>query len=160
MAVYKKYAGNKHTGGHDAAMFQVLCKISRIACGKLKDDNYIDLAAYAAIAYECDRVELDKPENQPKIGGPEIQEMLEKNRHPPQTSYDEMYKRISDMYGVTTSVIDPTKILQNAVPTPTKKIEETRIVSGKMGTLTPGSAFFQNEIEDECPCDTCECGNK
>ena len=53
-AVYQKYAGNKHTPGHDACILQVLTKVSRIACGKLKDDNYIDLAAYAGMAYECD----------------------------------------------------------------------------------------------------------
>ena len=36
----------------DTAMIQVLAKVSRIAVGKFKDDNYIDLAAYAAIAGE------------------------------------------------------------------------------------------------------------
>ncbi len=43
----------KLTGAHHAAMFQVLNKISRIASGEPKEDNYVDAAAYLAIAGEC-----------------------------------------------------------------------------------------------------------
>lgn len=62
--IYQKYSGKKHCKGHDAAMFQVLTKVSRVACGILKEDNYIDGAAYFAIAYECaeDSLEADNSE--------------------------------------------------------------------------------------------------
>lgn len=51
MAVFDKY--NKTSNpAHRAAMFLVLNKVSRITCGKLKDDNYIDGAAYFGIANE------------------------------------------------------------------------------------------------------------
>lgn len=39
---------------HDAAMFQHLTKLTRIAVGRFHRDNYIDGAAYLAIAYECE----------------------------------------------------------------------------------------------------------
>jgi hypothetical protein len=44
---------------HDAAMVQVLTKIARIAVGNFKDDNYVDAAAYLAIAFECEARERD-----------------------------------------------------------------------------------------------------
>ena len=53
LAVYRKYAVDRHNLGHDACIFQILTKVSRIACGKLKEDNYIDGAAYFGMAYEC-----------------------------------------------------------------------------------------------------------
>lgn len=37
---------------HDAAMTMVFAKISRIVVGMWHEDNYIDAAAYLAIAYE------------------------------------------------------------------------------------------------------------
>jgi hypothetical protein len=37
---------------HDVAMMMALLKIARIATGKPKTDNYIDLAGYAACAGE------------------------------------------------------------------------------------------------------------
>jgi len=40
-------------GGHDAAMTMVFAKLARIAVGAPKADNYIDAAAYLAIAWEC-----------------------------------------------------------------------------------------------------------
>lgn len=39
---------------HDAAMQQALTKIARIAVGVFHKDNYIDAAAYLAIAAECE----------------------------------------------------------------------------------------------------------
>ena len=39
--------------GHDAAMVMVYAKIARIVVGAAKDDNYIDAAAYLAMAWEC-----------------------------------------------------------------------------------------------------------
>ena len=58
-AVYKKYAGSKFSATHDTAIEHVLGKIARIAAGsgKLHLDNYIDGAAYLAIAAECQDVE-------------------------------------------------------------------------------------------------------
>lgn len=44
--------GSIHGSGHEAAMFLVLNKISRIACGRFGEDNYIDAAGYLAIAAE------------------------------------------------------------------------------------------------------------
>lgn len=44
-----------HSDAHEAAMQLIFAKIARIASGvRLHRDNYVDLAAYAAIAYECD----------------------------------------------------------------------------------------------------------
>ena len=40
-------------GGHDAAMTMVLAKLARIAVGAPKSDNYVDAAAYLAMAWEC-----------------------------------------------------------------------------------------------------------
>lgn len=40
-------------GGHNAAMTMVFAKLARIAVGAPKADNYIDAAAYLAIAWEC-----------------------------------------------------------------------------------------------------------
>ena len=37
---------------HDVAMLMALLKIARIKSGRYKDDNYIDLAGYAACAAE------------------------------------------------------------------------------------------------------------
>ena len=37
---------------HDVAVMMALLKIARIASGQIKDDNYIDLAGYAACAGE------------------------------------------------------------------------------------------------------------
>lgn len=37
---------------HDVAIMMCLLKISRIASGQIKEDNYIDLAGYAACAGE------------------------------------------------------------------------------------------------------------
>lgn len=54
IAVYQKYAG-ANVSAHDAAIFQVLAKIARIACapdGVRHRDNYVDGATYMAIAYE------------------------------------------------------------------------------------------------------------
>lgn len=51
---YQTVAGIQHSAAHDAAMQHVFAKIARIATGKLHRDNYVDLATYAAIAYECD----------------------------------------------------------------------------------------------------------
>lgn len=42
------------SGSHDAAMVHVLTKITRIAVGRFHHDNYIDGAAYFAIAGECE----------------------------------------------------------------------------------------------------------
>lgn len=40
-------------GGHDAAMTMVLAKLARIVVGAPKSDNYVDAAAYLAMAWEC-----------------------------------------------------------------------------------------------------------
>ena len=53
MEVFDRFDVNKDSPAHRAAMFLILNKVSRIACGKLKDDNYIDGAAYFAIAGEA-----------------------------------------------------------------------------------------------------------
>lgn len=52
--VYTKYAGNRRHAAHDAAILGVLAKLARIACGSFHADNYIDLAAYSAIAFDCE----------------------------------------------------------------------------------------------------------
>lgn len=40
-------------GGHDAAITMVLAKLARIVVGAPKADNYVDAAAYLAMAWEC-----------------------------------------------------------------------------------------------------------
>jgi Domain of unknown function (DUF6378) len=61
MTVYRKFSKHSQTDGHEAAMFQVLTKISRIACGSIKEDNYVDGSAYFAIAYEA--IMINRSEN-------------------------------------------------------------------------------------------------
>ena len=51
---YRNTARAKHTEAHDAAMQHVFAKIARVAAGAFREDNYIDMATYAAIAYECE----------------------------------------------------------------------------------------------------------
>ena len=41
--------------GHDAAMTMVYAKLARIVVGAAKADNYIDAAAYLAMAWECEQ---------------------------------------------------------------------------------------------------------
>lgn len=53
---WRKHPAVKHVaicGGHDAAITMVLAKLARIAVGAPKADNYIDAAAYLAMAWEC-----------------------------------------------------------------------------------------------------------
>lgn len=45
------YSGRK-LSAHDVALMNVLQKISRILAGHHNRDNYVDLAGYAALAYE------------------------------------------------------------------------------------------------------------
>ena len=55
--IYAEYAlpRNLHTAAHEAAIQHIFAKLARIACGVAHHrDNYIDLATYAAIAWECD----------------------------------------------------------------------------------------------------------
>lgn len=40
-------------GGHNAAMTMVFAKLARIVVGAPKADNYVDAAAYLAMAWEC-----------------------------------------------------------------------------------------------------------
>lgn len=61
-AVYKKYAGDKYSAVHDEAIGHVFGKLARIAAGngQLHEDNYIDGAAYLAIAAECQNIEDER----------------------------------------------------------------------------------------------------
>lgn len=52
--LYFKHKKTPLSPAHDAALIMVLTKISRMLNGELKDDSYIDAAAYLAIAYECE----------------------------------------------------------------------------------------------------------
>ena len=51
---------------HDIAMMEVLKKVSRIACGSYKDDNYVDLVGYGAIAGELKGEEYARETEQNK----------------------------------------------------------------------------------------------
>jgi len=54
MEVYRKYAGDKYDPSHDVAIFNIIVKLGRIATGKPSHkDNYADMIAYTAIAFEC-----------------------------------------------------------------------------------------------------------
>lgn len=51
---YKQAARNKYCPAHDEAIALALLKLARIACGAVgHNDNYVDGAAYFAIAAEC-----------------------------------------------------------------------------------------------------------
>ena len=45
---------------HDVAMMMALLKIARIASGQTKEDNYVDLAGYAACAGEIALLQSDE----------------------------------------------------------------------------------------------------
>lgn len=53
-AVYRRYADGAHPAGHDEAIEALLLKVARIATGSWHRDNYVDIAGYAALAWECD----------------------------------------------------------------------------------------------------------
>jgi hypothetical protein len=62
MQVYLHYSGvvgrEAFSNGHDAAMFNVLSKLARITVApQTHKDNYVDGAAYLAIAFEVDTAE-------------------------------------------------------------------------------------------------------
>lgn len=57
MRVYNKYAIGKYSSAHDVAVCNAIMKLARIACGATGHrDSYVDLAAYIAIAFECQEV--------------------------------------------------------------------------------------------------------
>lgn len=52
--LYKQSAGDKYCAAHDEAIALACLKMARIACGAVgHNDNYVDGAAYFAIAAEC-----------------------------------------------------------------------------------------------------------
>lgn len=52
--LYKASAGSKYCAAHDEAIALACLKMARIACGAVgHTDNYVDGAAYFAIAAEC-----------------------------------------------------------------------------------------------------------
>lgn len=51
--MYREAANGRHGKAHEEAISRVFSKIARIALGAFQDDNYIDGAAYLAIAAEC-----------------------------------------------------------------------------------------------------------
>jgi len=57
LALYQAAAGKKYNPAHDAAIAMIVAKIARIATGAVgHEDNYVDGAAYFAIAAECQTV--------------------------------------------------------------------------------------------------------
>lgn len=58
--VYDKARNGAKDGPHDAAMKQALLKIARIATGSGKDDNYVDLCGYAALAHDIYKREREQ----------------------------------------------------------------------------------------------------
>lgn len=59
-ALYAQAAGNKHCAAHNAAIDLLLTKVARIATGAPgHTDNYVDGAAYFALAAECAVREAD-----------------------------------------------------------------------------------------------------
>lgn len=42
----------KRLDAHDVALMNIMQKISRILCGHRNRDNYVDIAGYAALAWE------------------------------------------------------------------------------------------------------------
>jgi Domain of unknown function (DUF6378) len=53
------------SSAHEGAMKNVISKLARIAAGRFHEDNYVDLAAYIAIAFEVevrDRASAERPQ--------------------------------------------------------------------------------------------------
>lgn len=68
--VYRRYAHGKYCKAHDQAVYLLLHKLARIACGATGHaDNYIDGAAYFAIAAECQQ------EAEPKVPRCDVKEL-------------------------------------------------------------------------------------
>ncbi len=58
---------DKPITAHDVAMMMALLKIARIASGQTKEDNYIDLAGYAACAGEIALKGLREVSDNPEL---------------------------------------------------------------------------------------------
>jgi len=148
-AVYKKYAGDKHTVGHDACILQVLTKVGRIACGKLKDDNYIDLAAYAGMAYECDMKsvsELNMIDERSKTVFEQYDAVGHKQ---PETNegVESLREGVKGAAGYTASAFQsPSGLLTQFY----NSAEE--MVAAILEPILKG--------QTDCPCDVCSCGSK
>ena len=55
--VFHRHAVGKYCAAHDEAISRVMIKLARIACGSPgHTENYVDGAAYLAIAAECQAV--------------------------------------------------------------------------------------------------------
>lgn len=63
--LWTTYCGGYSFEPKDVAMMMSLLKIARIATGKHKDDNYIDLAGYAACGAELGSLEPREPDTLP-----------------------------------------------------------------------------------------------
>lgn len=50
---YLQLRGSENLTSVDGAILNVLAKVSRVAANPNHPDNYVDMAAYAAIAGEC-----------------------------------------------------------------------------------------------------------
>jgi hypothetical protein len=55
--------------GHDAAVLMVLAKLSRVAVGRFHHDNYIDAAAYIAIAAQAEHSERNNQGGANSVSG-------------------------------------------------------------------------------------------
>lgn len=64
--LWTTYCGGYSFEPKDVAMMMSLLKIARIATGKHKDDNYIDLAGYAACGAELGALEPREPDTLPE----------------------------------------------------------------------------------------------
>lgn len=64
--LWTTYCGGYLFEPKDVAMMMSLLKIARIATGKHKDDNYIDLAGYAACGGELSSLEPREPDTLPE----------------------------------------------------------------------------------------------
>jgi hypothetical protein len=57
--LYKQSAKSKYCAAHDQALSLAMLKLARIACGAVgHTDNYVDAAAYFAIAAECQHLNV------------------------------------------------------------------------------------------------------
>lgn len=52
---WNTYLGDNYLDSHDVAMMMILLKIARAKTGAFKEDNYVDIAGYAACAMETER---------------------------------------------------------------------------------------------------------
>lgn len=110
--LWTTYCGGYRFEPKDVAMMMSLLKIARIATGKHKDDNYIDLAGYAACGAELGAREPREPDTLPEDGsldGLEITIAITDDFNTVVESDKEYIKRLSQTVSQLTGELEKVK---------------------------------------------------